>query len=291
MKLTLVGSYALIVCCVAPALSLKQCLSGGPRTFTAPLHARKESGENGIKIQTIGILAGTVGLALGANFLGITSSLLSSTPWAERSVLSELYAINGFRKIVTEDYSFLVPSTWSPDLSVLQKKQRFRELPDELAKKSPLRGLPESAFLGENLVDNFSVIKSIVQPGFEMVKTLGSPSNALQFLSTSLAPEGSGKTIDIVDASEDLDPLGNLRYRFEYIINNPSWSSGPRHTISIVMFQYPKNLYTATLVLPEKSWLIPEVQAQGRKITESFQLLSTPPLSFSKAELNVMASF
>jgi len=283
------------VCSVASALSLnKQCLClrrGGPRTSTR-LDARQESGEkNGLKVQTIGILAGTVGLALGANFLGITTSLLSTTPGAERTILSELYSINGFRKIVTEDYSFLVPSTWSPDLSVLQKKQQLRELPAELARKSSLRGLPESAFLGDNPVENFSVIKSVVQPGFEMRKTLGSPSNALQFLSTGLAPEGSGKTIDIIKASEDVDPQGNLRYRFEYIINNPSWSSGPRHTISIVMFKNPSDLFTATLVLPEKTWKIPEMQAQGRKTTESFQLLSTPLLSFSKAESNVMTNF
>ena len=114
MKHIVVGSYALtvivFVCNVASALSLnKQCLClrrGGPRTSTR-LDAGQESGEkNGLKVQTIGILAGTMGLALGANFLGITTSLLSSTPGAERTILSELYSINGFRKIVTEDYSF-----------------------------------------------------------------------------------------------------------------------------------------------------------------------------------------
>ena len=237
------------------------------------LEAAKEKQDSGLK--TAGILIGTVGLALGGNFLGITSSLLSTKGTEESTVLSQLYSIKGLRKVVSENYAFLIPSDWAPDYAVVQSKQRLREMPAELASRSPLQNLPESAFVGTaSPIDNFSVIKSVVEPGFEMRKTLGSPLNALQFLSTSIARAGSGKSLVIVDASESYDAQGNLRYIFEYIIDKASWSAGPRHTISVVTFEYPQTLYTATLVIPEKEW--PDVAQQGHKIAESFSL-SHPP--------------
>ena len=239
------------------------------------LEAAKQK-QNSSGLKTAGILIGTIGLALGGNFLGITSSLLSTKGTeGSGSVLSQLYSIKGLRKVVSENYAFLIPSDWVPDYAVVQSKQRLREMPAELALRSPLQNLPESAFVGTaSPIDNFSVIKSVVEPGFEMRKTLGSPLNALEFLSTSLAPTGSGKSLAIVDASESFDSQGNLRYIFEYIISKSSWSAGPRHTISVVTFEYPQALYTATLVIPEKEW--PEVAQQGRKIAESFSL-SHPP--------------
>ena len=234
--------------------------------------------EGGSPLKTLGLLGATAALALGANFLGITSALLSTSPGSEESILSDLYEINGFRRITSEalDYAFLVPSSWSPDLMVLQTKMKFKELPLELQQKSELQGMPDSAYTageGKARINNISVVKSVVLPGFSLRQTLGPPKDALAYLAgKSLAPPGSGKQIDIVGAYQDEDPKGNERYQFEYVVRKASWETG-RHTLSAIMFRPSDNqLLTATVVVPENEWAARSEQAE--KMIKSFELLS-----------------
>ena len=216
------------------------------------------------------LAAGTVGLALGANFLGITSSLLSKTETSINPALNELYAVNGLRRVAADSYSLLIPSDWRPDQKVMKNKLLFKEMPAELRRNSPLQGLPDSAWVKtDSPINNLSVIKAPVMEGFGLRTTMGTPQNALNFLSKSLAPEGSGKTITVIDATESTDALGNSRYVFEYLVDKPKvWRTG-RHTISVVEFAAP-DLYTATVVAPEDEWAA--LGAQARKIALSFQL-------------------
>lgn len=236
---------------------------------------RDESVSSPPALKSVAIVAGSVGLAIGANFLGITSALLSNSgSSAQNTILADLYEINGFRRYSSDDkeYSYLVPDNWIPDRMVLMNHLKLRELPKELREKSSLQGMPDSAFIlgeGGRRIDNVSVIKAKVEPGFEMRKTLGTPREALQYLTKSLAPTGSGKAITIIDAKEDADASGNLKYVFEYVVNKETWETG-RHTVSIVMFKPPLDLYTATVVVGENEW--PVLGKTAAAIAESFQL-------------------
>lgn len=159
---------------------------------------------------------------------------------------------------------------------VLQTKMKFKELPLELQQKSDLQGMPDSAYTageGKARINNISVIKSKVLPGFSLRETLGPPKDALAYLaSQSLAPPGSGKQIEIVSAYQDEDPKGNERYQFEYIVKKASWTTG-RHTLSAIMFRPSDNqLFTATVVAPENEWAARSEQAQ--KMIKSFELLT-----------------
>ena len=62
-------------------------------------------------------------LAIGANFLGMTSSILtSSNPEFFRSIkLDQLYSIGGFRRYVNSEnkYEFIFPNRWLVDQSIL----------------------------------------------------------------------------------------------------------------------------------------------------------------------------
>ena len=62
-------------------------------------------------------------LAIGANFLGITSTILTqSNPQYFRSLkLDQLYSIGGFRRYVSAEnqYEFIVPDKWLIDQSIM----------------------------------------------------------------------------------------------------------------------------------------------------------------------------
>ena len=267
-------------------VALRQGRSGSLSVPVAHRQGRSGSGRGAVlcmkaeesapaRLPTALLLAGTAALALGANFLGVSSSLLSSAgpdSGLQESVLASLYPINGLRRITSPaaDYSYLIPDDWRPDQKVMKAQLQLSELPLELRKQSLLQGLPDSAWVSSTVpIENFSVIKSSVQEGFGLRKTLGPPPDALAFLSSSLAPAGSDKTITAISAAESTDAQGHLRYVFEYVVNKPSWRTG-RHTVSIVMFTEPTTLFTATVVAPEDQWAA--LGDQARRIADSFQL-------------------
>lgn len=64
---------------------------------------------------------------------------------------------------------------------------------------------------------NVSVIVSKVPPGFSLRGTLGTPTSAAEkLLSTSLAPEGSGRVATLLEAEEDVD---RRVYQFTYVVD------------------------------------------------------------------------
>ena len=78
-------------------------------------------------------------LALGANFVGVTSNLMTNTsPEFFRSLkLDQLYQIDGyFRFVENEDgYEFQYPDNWMADQTVTLANARERELPKAIRER------------------------------------------------------------------------------------------------------------------------------------------------------------
>lgn len=195
-------------------------------------------------------------LAFGANFVGITSYVMSNTdPVYFRSTqLDQLYPIDGYRRYVDRDdhYEFIFPTDWVIDPRVLLYNTRSQEMPDALRAK---RGLaPDSAFgpPGGDFTENISVVKNKVMDGFTLSGTLGSPQVAAQkILDTIIAAPGSGKTATLLRAEENIRN-GQPVYEFEYSLQKPDQNFF-RRTVSVVTNR-GNELYTFTATSQESNW-------------------------------------
>eukprot|EP00466_Bigelowiella_natans_P006690 jgi/Bigna1/69782/fgenesh1_pg.10_\ len=178
-------------------------------------------------------------LALIGNFVGITDSLLSTNPQISRSLkLDQLYAVGGLRGYYTSEYVVLYPKNWLFDQSVAQAqayrkeaesrfaRPRFEDGVDDLllARKSDRNLIPDAAFGppkgGKGLyLTLISPFLSSSVPSIQVL--LGEPEQALErLLSTTIAPEGSGKKAKIIAANKR--PGGEEAYDFEYILTLPN---------------------------------------------------------------------
>ena len=208
-------------------------------------------------------------LAIGANFLGITSAIMSNTnPSYFRSLkLDKLYSINGYQRYVDDDnngghnYEFIYPSEWSIDRSILVAREIKRETPEMLLSTKTSNNnnkiRPDVAFtdLKSKGKINVSILKSIVLPGFSLLNTLGTPIDAAPELLSLIAPENSGKTYTLIRAEKNRDPTGltSPSYLLEYNIKN-NYNLN-QHCISIISYkQYTNSLYTLTAMAPESEW-------------------------------------
>jgi hypothetical protein len=222
-------------------------------------------------------------LALGANFLGITSTLMTNTdPDFFRNLgIDQLYDIGGFRRYSASDnkYSFMFPSQWEQDRSILAKKLKLNELPTKLRDASGNTGpdvalTPIKGSVPRSNRNNVSVIKTKVLPGFSMKGTLGDPKDAAEFLlRNSIAPASSGKTYQLISARGDKDPgLGGDRYTFEYVVKKADKDGNllfNQHSLSVIMSR-GTDLYTLTVVSPEQDW--PERGLAAAQVASSFEL-------------------
>ncbi|KAM3568615.1 hypothetical protein VYU27_009265 [Nannochloropsis oceanica] len=180
-------------------------------------------------------------LALGANFVGVTSALLNTFSTPEQMdgwKVDVLYPVRGFKRYVDSDdgYEFRYPQSWLSDQAVFLAETQARtasiaplpsspssfstslssplprRLPTSVPPSTPpsiARGKgvrPDAAFgpPGGNREENLSLVKSTVMPGFTLEGTLGAPAAAAELLlSTAIAPPGSGKVARLVDAREE----------------------------------------------------------------------------------------
>lgn len=223
-------------------------------------------------------------LALGANFLGVTSTLMSNTsPEFFRSLgVDQIYDVGGFRRYTAQDskYSFIFPSSWEQDRSILAKKLKLNELPTKLRDASGNTGpdvalTPVKGSVPRSNRINVSVIKTKVLPGFSMKGTLGEPLDAAEFLlKNSIAPVSSGKTYELIGARGDKDRLGGDRYTFEYVVKKADKDGNPlfnQHSISVIMSR-GTDLFTLTVVSPDQDW--GERGADAGRVAASFELVS-----------------
>jgi len=220
-------------------------------------------------------------LALGANFIGITSTLMSITnPEYFRSLkLDELYAINDFRRYSDADdkYEFVFPSDWVQDRTILLANIRDREIPQMMRKnKGSSTPKPDVAYgpMNTNGKENVSVIKSQVMPGFSIREVLGSPKEAAEYLlSNKIAPAASGKQYNLLDAREEIKD-GRLYYIFEYTLEDDARNIH-QHTVSVITNRGTE-LYTLTATAPIGVW--DQDPSRLMQIAASFQLTGQSPL-------------
>lgn len=222
-------------------------------------------------------------LALGANFCGITSAIMSNTePALFRAMkFDQLYSVDGFRRAVPPDnrYEFIFPENWLADQTIAMAKVRDSEIPQNIRRaKTPLIR-PDMAFgpAKSDGRENVSVIKSKVLPGFTLEGTLGTPTEAAErLLSTVIAPPQSGKSYELIGARSDTRK-GGLAYTLEYIVRKGETLN--QHSVSVVMY-LNQDLYTLTAMVPEGKWA-----KDGQKIqtiAKSFDINPelAPPVPF-----------
>ena len=197
--------------------------------------------------------AASASIVLAGNFGGATSLLLSSTDAAAafaRSLrLDVLFPVRGFKRALAPDgggYEFVYPRAWLADQTVARR----RAVAAELARPPLLDGGPvepsaasaaarrrrafssraappgpEVAFgpAGSSGETNVSVIVAPIEPGFSM-RQLGTPEEAgREFLETTVAKPGSGRTAELLRAEERFDDDGVLYYELEYRVTGPQF--------------------------------------------------------------------
>jgi hypothetical protein len=207
-------------------------------------------------------------IALGANFLGSTSFLLSTikSPVWEQLQLDEVYPINGFRRHFDKEdgYNFKYPANWFIDRAILLADIRDRETPIGVLRQRPRAMRPDVAYQPKldqratlediaNGPENISVIKSQVLDGFSLTETLGDPREAaIKLLKNFIAPESAGKSFELLDARSETRN-GKLVYSFEYVVSKPDDPRFRVHSISVIINRDNK-LFTFTAIAPEEKW-------------------------------------
>jgi len=225
------------------------------------------------------------GIALGGNFLGVTSRLLTTVPEEQVEAIGiDTYFPRGdYKRCRTPEYTFVIPKEWVADTFVeLAKAQRKVQQLDYSMQRSngKITTLPDSAYgppgrLNQNGVSqagdtNVSVIVSSGFSGFTLRGTLGTPTDAAEtLLSRSIAPEGSGRTATLLRAVED---RGGQTYQFEYIVDRGARGPPLRNIAVIAASPIGDKLYTLTVVAPVEKWKDVEYDSKLRKIADSFHL-------------------
>lgn len=245
-------------------------------------------------------LASSTAIALGANFLGITSKLLEAVPEAtvEASGLDIFFPVGDYKRCRGKGYTFSYPTEWVADTTVeLAKAQRQAGALDYSSKSKSNSMLPDAAFgppgnlnaRGVSAGDtNVSVLRSPVPAGFTL-QALGTPVKVAEdFLMLSLAPKGSGRTATLVNAVDDL--VDRQVYQFEYTVDRGE-RGPPLRAISVVCVQgggggvgntnnrdimtpptaapATRTLLTLTVIAPQKEWT-GVYETKLRKIASSF---------------------
>ena len=235
------------------------------------------------------------GIALGANFLGSTSRILSTLPPAavESSGLDTYYPVAGYKRYNGSGYTLRIPQEWLADTAVeLAKATRRAGTLDYGMRRGGNAGrpgagvLPDAAFGPPGRKDsrgltpqgadtNVSVVVSDVGTrGFTLRGSLGAPRAAAEtLLRVSLAPEGSGRVATLLSVSEvERAGGGGLLYQFEYDVDRGE-RGVPLRAISVIGAGGGSTLITATVVAPRAEWESDaKYAARLRGTIESFRL-------------------
>ena len=142
-------------------------------------------------------MTSTTALALGANFLGITSLVLrANEPLARALKLDTVYEVSGYRRDRNEEkgYEFLFPNEYLADQTIARRnamrKAQSLDLPSLRDTKGQKNvGEPESAFgpMGTNGEENMSVIVQTSTKGFDLGQFGDAEEQASWLLENALA--------------------------------------------------------------------------------------------------------
>ncbi|KAL6324172.1 hypothetical protein AAG906_006443 [Vitis piasezkii] len=179
-------------------------------------------------------------VAIGANFAGITSSLLGFSPETGRNLkLDVLYPIRGYSRCI-ETNEDLVSKSASNDSAIISE---------------PVVAFGPPGSTGEL---NVSVIVSPVPLDFS-IEAFGGPREVGEAVVRTIT--GSGQRPD--------DTIKNVKYyELEFRVESPSFR---RHNIAVCCTRGGK-LFTLNAQAPESKW--PEVKPDFYTIADSFSLTS-----------------
>jgi hypothetical protein len=221
-------------------------------------------------------------LALGADFLGVTSRTLTAfaPEFARAKRLDVLYAVDGFQRCYAAraGYEFIVPMDWLVDQTMtLRNAQRGVESLDPPAlRKGRAREVsePDAAYgpRGSSGEENVSVIRSSVPRGFDLSVFGDANQQAEWLLANVLAKPGSGKTGKLLSASQRKGSNGTVYYTFEYTIRKGDGVAPEgwfRHNIGVFAVRGDQ-LYTFVAQIPEERW--PKMKDTFFAMAESFRV-------------------
>ena len=231
-------------------------------------------------------MTSTTALALGANFLGITSlALRANEPLARTLKLDTVYEVSGYRRDRNEEkgYEFLFPNEYLADQTIARRnamrKAQSLDLPSLRETKGQKNvGEPESAFgpMGTNGEENMSVIVQTSKKGFDLGQFGDAEEQASWLLENALARPGSGKEAKLFSASETIGENGIKYYQFEYTIKTANW-----YRRNVAVFAQNKNtgdVYTFVAQCPVERW--DGMGEKFRKSANSFRVFTPKPPSF-----------
>lgn len=227
----------------------------------------------------VGGLSGLL-IALVGNLGGITSFLLSldGGKTAARFRFDALIPVNGYKRAVNKQtgYEFQYPVDWLVDQRLFRRAaeaaEKRRSLdPPALRENQAERRVAEPQIAygppGSTGEENVSIIAAPIAAGFKL-EELGSAEQAAErFLSTTVAPPGSGREATLLSATSRRDENGTLYYYLELTVEGPTLF---RHNVSVYAARGGL-LYTLNVQCPEKKWSTEA--AKLRPIAQSLQIL------------------
>uniref|UniRef100_A0A0F7H182 Photosystem II reaction center PsbP family protein n=1 Tax=Pelargonium australe TaxID=59866 RepID=A0A0F7H182_9ROSI len=247
-----------------------------PAAQFAPLASRFE------RRFVLGIGSASV-VAVGANFCGITSFLLSLSPQNGRSLkLDVLYPIEGFSRCIdtNEGFEFIYPVNWVGDQTLLYRaagkaeSQRSLDPPPLNTADRPRRNVNEPVVAfgppGSTGELNVSVIVSPISQDFS-IEAFGGPREVGEALVRTIA--GSSRVPNVkgtlIESKLREDPTKKVKYyELEFRVESPRFE---RHNIAVCCVRNGR-LYTLNAQAPESAW--PEVESDIHVIANSFSLTS-----------------
>ena len=229
----------------------------------------------------------TASIAIGANFLGVTTALLSRNEDLSRALrLDLLYSTNGFRREynASKGYEFVYPNEYLADQTIAKRnairKARSLDLPS-LNSIGRVVGEPESAFgpMGGDGEENVSVIVQNAGRGktssFSLERFGSADEQATWLLDNVLAKEGSGKEGKLI-AAEEREIDGVVYYEFEYTIRSANWFR--RNIAVFAQNKKTGDIYSYVAQAPMDRW--DAIGEKFKKSSQSFRVFQPKPPSF-----------
>ena len=194
-------------CCELPSETTGSSLEAEARKPEATISlAQWMVGMNTSPRRIVTATLSSTAIALAANFLGVTSGLLSLFPEAAREQRLDIaYPVRGFKRHLDPQgrYTFIFPVRYVADQTVYMRNADAaytRRTQDPLLAASGLRATPAAKSSGPDVAfgppgtsaeENLSVVSGPLRPGSSLLGTLGPPEQAAdKLLRERIAKQG-----------------------------------------------------------------------------------------------------